>query len=165
MVSSEKVILTGMSHGHLVVLLLAGLLLGGASAFAGDVAVVVHPAVPVTNLSFNEFRKIALGDRQHWNHNLRVTLIMRAPGAPERALLLRNVYEMDEGAFLRFWRHRECHVAFTPKTAASAEAEIELVSGTAGAMGFLPAGAAKGLKVLRIDGKLPGDPGYRLHTP
>ncbi len=61
--------------------------LSQAPAQAADVAVVVHPGVPVNDLSFAEVRKIMLGDRQYWSPSLRITLIVRAPMAVERDIL------------------------------------------------------------------------------
>ncbi len=57
------------------------LLLLAASALAQgiDVAVVVHPDVPVDNLSFADMRRIMPGDRQFWDSSLRVTLLIRGP--------------------------------------------------------------------------------------
>ena len=57
-----------------------------ASAADGDIAVVVHPGVPVNSLSFAEVRKLLFGDRQYWTSDLRVTLVVRAPVAREREL-------------------------------------------------------------------------------
>jgi hypothetical protein len=40
----------------------------------------------------------------------------------------------------------------------------QLVAAIPGAIAFMAAGEVKpGLKVLRVDGHLPGEPGYRLH--
>jgi hypothetical protein len=39
----------------------------------------------------------------------------------------------------------------------------ELVTAIPGAIGFMPAGSiGAGVKVVRIDGRLPGDPNYAL---
>ena len=55
-----------------------------AGAEDNTIAIVVRPDVPVDNLSFAELRRLMLGDRQYWSSNLRVTLLVRAPGARER---------------------------------------------------------------------------------
>ena len=49
-----------------------------------DVAVVVHPDTPVSNVNLTEVRRIFLGDRQYWNTNVPVVLLVRAPVARER---------------------------------------------------------------------------------
>ena len=54
-----------------------------------DIAVVVHPDTPVTDLSLSEVRKVFLGERQYWNSKLPVVLMIRAPVARERDIVLR----------------------------------------------------------------------------
>src|SRR5262252_4171364 len=68
-----------------------------------DVAVVVNKEVPVDNLTFSELRKILLGDRQFWSSSVRVTLLIRAPVARERDIVLKNVLEMSEAQFRQYW--------------------------------------------------------------
>jgi hypothetical protein len=46
----------------------------------------------------------------------------------------------------------------------SNELTQQLVAATAGAIGFMAAADVKpGVKVLKIDGRLPGEAGYKLH--
>ena len=45
----------------------------------GDVAVVVHPTVPVDDLTFAQVRQLLLGDRQFWNLELRVIFLICVP--------------------------------------------------------------------------------------
>src|SRR5438270_10759653 len=78
----------------------------GAPGFAAagiDIAIVVRPDVPVDNLSFAELRRVLLGDRQFWSSNVRVTLLVRAPGAREREVVLKTIYQMSEAQFRQFW--------------------------------------------------------------
>src|SRR5689334_24463374 len=70
---------------------------------ASDLAIVVRKDVPVDNLSFSEVRKILLGDRQFWTPGMRVTLLMRAPGAQEREVVLKTIYQMSEAQFRQYW--------------------------------------------------------------
>ena len=44
-----------------------------------------------------------LGDRQFWTSNLRVTLLVRAPGAREREVVLKTIYQMSEAQFRQYW--------------------------------------------------------------
>src|SRR6202521_2254858 len=76
---------------------------GYAAAESGDIAIVVRPDVPADNLSFAELRRLMLGDRQFWSSNLRVTLLVRAPGAREREVVLKNIYQMSEAQFRQYW--------------------------------------------------------------
>jgi hypothetical protein len=131
----------------------------------GDVAVVVRPDVPVDNLSFKEVRELLLGDRQFWTGGLRVSLLMRAPAARERDVILKTVYRMSEAEFRRYWIERvfRAEAQSGPKIVYSNETATELVAAVPGAVAFVDASVVpKGLKVLRIDGRLPGEKGYPL---
>jgi hypothetical protein len=135
------------------------------SSAAGDVAVVVRPDLPMDNLSFAEVRKLLMGDRQFWTTGIRVTLLMRAPVAREREVILKAVYRMTEAEFKRYWIEKVFRAEATsqPRFVYSNETATELVGAIPGAVAFVDAAQVpKGLKVLRIDGLLPGDRGYPL---
>ncbi len=132
----------------------------------GDVAVIVRPEVPVEDLSLGEVRKLLMGDRQFWGPGMRVTLLMRAPETREREVILKIVYRMSEADFRRYWMEKvfRAEVQSGPKIVYSTEAATELVGAIPGAVAFVDAAQIpRGLKVLRIDGRLPGEKGYPLH--
>jgi hypothetical protein len=131
----------------------------------GDIAVVAHSNVPVDNLSFVDLRKVVLGDKQYWETNLRVTLLLRAPVARERDIVLQKVYEMTESQFRQYWIGKvfRAELAAGPKIVNSTDASIGLLSSVPGAIAFIDsAQVPKNFKILRIDGKLPGQEGYPL---
>jgi hypothetical protein len=111
-------------------LVCVALLGGGGTALARDIAVVVHPDVPVDNLSFAELRKIMLGDRQFWPSGQKVTLIVAEPVDPGRTLLLEKVYKMSEPAFRQYWIAKVFRGEVTegPKVVLSSEGIQELVT-------------------------------------
>src|SRR5215468_1015797 len=146
---------------RLILLGLAGL--ARAAAAGGDIAIVVRPDVPVDNLSFAELRKVLLGDRQFWSTNLRVTLLVRAPGAHERDVILKTIYQMSEAQFRQYWIAKvfRAEAAAGPRVVYSNEMAAELTSAVPGAVAFVEAAQVpKGLKVLKINGALPGDKSY-----
>ncbi len=154
-----------------IALLMLGVLATGpgradAQAAPSDVAVVVRPDVPVDNLTFVEVRELLMGDRQFWTPGLRVSLLMRAPAAREREVILKTVYRMSEAEFRRYWIEKvfRAEAPSGPKIVYSNETATELVANIPGAVAFVDATQVpKGLKVLRIDGRLPGEKGYPLH--
>jgi hypothetical protein len=152
-----------LSRRHfLLPILIAGL---GAGAAESDIAVVVRPDTPAESLSLSEIRKLLLGDRQFWTSNLRVTLLIRAPAARERELVLRTIYQMTEAQFRQYWISKVFRAEATsgPKIVYSNEMATELVNAIPGSMAFVDASQVpKGLKILKIDGKLPGEKGYPL---
>ena len=138
-----------------------------AAAQQGEVAVaiVVHPETNVDNLTFSELRAIFRGERQFWDDGRRVTLLMRAPVAAERELVLDRIYAMDEAEFREYWIGKmfRAEVASGPKLVYSTDMARDLVTLIPGAITFVPvADVSAATKVVRIDGKLPSDDGYAL---
>ena len=132
---------------------------------SGDIAIVVHPDVPVSNLSLADLRRILLGDREFWTTGVRVTLLIRAPIARERDAAVKDVCQMTEAQFRQHWIGKvfRAESPSGPKIVYSTEAALEQVSRTPGAIAFVPASAVgRGVKVLRIDGKAPGQSGYAV---
>src|ERR1700730_10644779 len=130
-----------------------------------DVAVVVQPDTPVSNLSLAEVRKIFLGDRQYWTANTPVVLLIRAPVARERNVVLKVIYQMSESQFRQYWIAKifRAEAATAPKVVYSNDMASELVTALPGAIAFVDARDVRpGTKVLRVDGHLPGEPGYPL---
>ncbi len=163
MVSRPMVRITSFFMAALLLLCYSG---PAVDSKGGDIAVVVRPELPVDNLTFNEVRKLLLGDRQFWVPGLKVTLLMRAPVAHEREVILRTVYRMTEVEFRRYWMEKvfRAEAPGDPQIVYSNETATELVRALPGAVAFVDAAQVpKGLKVLRIDGRLPGDKGYPLH--
>ncbi|HUF76816.1 MAG TPA: hypothetical protein VMM35_11090 [Longimicrobiales bacterium] len=148
--------------------LIAGLAWGLTAAEAraqSPVAIVVHPETEVDNLSFDDLRRIFRGDVQFWSDGRRVTLLMRAPAAAERELVLDRIYGMDENEFREYWIGKmfRAEVAAGPKLVYSSDMARDLVTVIPGAITFVPvADVSSESRVLRIDGLLPSDPGYAL---
>jgi ABC-type phosphate transport system substrate-binding protein len=131
----------------------------------GDIAVVVHPDTPVSDLTLSDVRKVLLGERQYWSAKLPVVLLIRAPVARERDVVLRVIYQMSEEQFKQYWVAKIFRAEATtpPKIVYSNDMQYELISGLPGAIGFMDARNVRpGLKVLRVDGHLPGDKEYPL---
>jgi hypothetical protein len=153
-----------------VVCLAAGLVAvpvhGQAGQPTGDISVVVHPDVAVDNLTMAELRRYLTGDREFWGTGgPRVTIFIRAPIARARDTVVRDVCQMTEAQFRQHWIGKvfRNETPSAPKIAYSNDAVLEQVGRTPGAIGFIEGPVtAKSVKVLRVDGRLPGQPGYRL---
>jgi len=150
----------------------ASLLCAGAGLAPEDlaaqdiaVAIVVHPSTEVDDITFDELKRIFRGDRQFWDDGRRVTLLVRAPEADERRLILERIYGMDEDQFREYWIGKmfRAEVAAGPKLVYSADMARDLVKVIPGAITFVPLSqVSSDTKVVRIDGLLPSDPGYAL---
>ena len=130
-----------------------------------DIAVVVNPDTPVTDLSLAEVRNVFLGERQYWNAKLPVVLLIRAPVARERDVVLRVIYQMTEVQFKQYWVAKifRAEVTAPPKIVYSNDLQYELVSAIPGAIAIVDSRNVRpGVKVLRVDGRLPGDKDYPL---
>jgi len=140
--------------------------LAGQAASVGDLAIVVHRDVPTDDITYAELRRLLLGDREFWTSGLRVTLLIRAPIARERDAAVKDVCQMTEAQFRQHWIGKlfRADTANGPRIVYSAEMALDQVTRTPGAMTIVLASqaAGKGGKVLKIDGKLPGQSGYKV---
>jgi hypothetical protein len=130
-----------------------------------DIAVVVNSDTPVSDLSLADVRKVLLGERQYWNSKLPVVLLIRAPVARERDVVLKVIYQMSEDQFKQYWVAKifRAEAATPPKIVYSNDMQYELVTALPGAIAFVDARNVRpGLKVLRVDGHLPGEANYPL---
>ena len=130
-----------------------------------DIAVVVHPDTPISNLSLSEVRRVFLGDRQYWSTNVPVVLLIRAPVARERDVVLKIIYQMSESQFKQYWIAKifRAEAATAPKVVYSNNMANQLLTAIPGAIAFVDSKDVKpGTKVVRVDGHLPGEPGYPL---
>lgn len=129
------------------------------------VAIVVHPATPVSDVTLPELRRIFRGEQSVWPGDERVVLLVRTPLPVERDVVLDRIYQMDETEFRQYWLGRIFRdaTATGPRVVSDPETARQLVAALPGAISFLPADqVGPELRVLRIDGKLPGEPGYPL---
>jgi hypothetical protein len=148
-----------------VVAICAGTPMFAENARDLDIAVVVHPDTPISSLSLADVRKVFLGDRQYWTTNVPVVLLIRAPVARERNVVLKIIYQMSESQFKQYWIAKifRAESASAPKVVYSNDMANELVGAIPGAIAFIDAKeVGAGAKVVRVDGRLPGEPGYPL---
>lgn len=130
-----------------------------------DIAIVVHPDTPITALKMEEVRQIFRGERQYWSKNIPVVLIMRAPVSREREAVLRTIFQMNDSQFKQYWVGKifRAETTSAPKIVYSNTMASQLVSAVPGAIAFMDAKDLKpGLKVLPINGILPGQANYPI---
>lgn len=128
-------------------------------------AIVVNRENPIESLSMTELRTVFLGARSHWPNGRRITLVMMEPGQPERDTILRDVCRMSESDLRRRYLQGLLtgEVLVSPKTLANPVGVRKFVFNVPGAIGYLrPEDIDDSVKVIRIDGHLPGDAEYPL---
>ncbi|HEX8684913.1 MAG TPA: hypothetical protein VF654_00390 [Pyrinomonadaceae bacterium] len=136
-----------------------------ATAPHDSLAIIVNRSNPVENISFAELRQYFLGERTHWPNGRRVTLVMRDAPRPERDAVLRIVYDMREQDFrAHFLRARFTgELPEEPRLMDSTSRVINFVFLQPGALAYVRADeVGPSVKVVRLDGLLPGDADYKL---
>ena len=91
--------------------------------------------------------------------------MVRAPGAYEREFVLERIYQMTENQFRKYWIAKmfRAEVPSGPRIVFSNNMAVELVTAIPGSITFMSASEiADTVKVVRVDGLLPGDDGYPL---
>ncbi len=158
-----------MSKKSIVVLVLTCLaaLAPQCAAQAGDVAVVVNPNSRVTNLSMADLRKIFAGERRTWPGGITIKLILRAPGCHERLVLLK-LLGMSEREYKQYWAAETFRgeVDSEPFTAPSLGMAVEATKVFPGAISLVGGQNVRpgmNVKVIKVDGHLPGEEGYSVH--
>ena len=136
-----------------------------SGAPSSDLAIIVNKSNQVDDISLANLRKIFLAEQKYWSDQHRVTVVMREPGQAERAAVLRQLYRMSNGDYARYFLHAE----FTgeghgvPKSLSSAAGVRKFVYNVPGAIGYVRADEVDGsVKVVRVDGRAPGEIGYPL---
>ena len=130
-----------------------------------SLAIIVNQSNPVENLSLTELRRIFLGERSHWPNGRRITLVIMPPGEPERAAILREVCRMSEKDYNNHFLHGlfTGEVFASPKTLSTPVGVRKFVFNVPGAIGYeRSTDVDDTVKVLRIDGLLPGDKDYKI---
>ena len=154
-------------RASILTMLVVGLAALAAPRARGQEALVViaNKSNPVENVSLEELRKFCTGERKFWSDNKRATVVLRDPGQPERAAVLQTIYRMGESDFARHFLQAEFtgEVQSAPKHLSTGIGVRRFVFNVPGAIGFVrPAEVDGTVKILRVNGFLPGDPQYPL---
>ncbi|MBV8053324.1 MAG: hypothetical protein JOZ80_19200 [Acidobacteriaceae bacterium] len=138
----------------------------GALAAAKDIALISNKTNHIEGVSQAELVKICKGQTNRWQDGKPVTLVMRDPASPEMKIVLQKIYELpkeDVAVLIAGANHnRQNHPAII--VVDSDEALVKKVESAPGAVGLVDVYAiTSGVTVVRIDSKLPLEPGYVLH--
>jgi len=144
----------------------ATLLFWSASLLAGDLAIVVNKSNPLDNISKRDLRRIYLSDMTKWEDGKDILTITLPTSAPERKVFQDKVLGMSTDELAKYLndeqiKGKNIKASSVQQTGKSAKL---FVSKVPVAVAFVDIGDANGgdVKILKIDGKLPGDGGYPL---
>jgi ABC-type phosphate transport system substrate-binding protein len=132
---------------------------------SADLAIVVNPACTMENVTSAELVKIFKAEKAKNLDGAKYVIVLRDAGSPERNAALKGIYQMTDGEYEKFFLQATFAgtVQAAPKALSSAASVKSLVAGAPGGIGYVRGSDADGsVKVLKIDGKLPGDAGYPL---
>jgi ABC-type phosphate transport system substrate-binding protein len=109
-----------MHNRILPTILMLALITSGArlltvNAAPEEVDVVVNKANNVGAPPREEVRRIFLGEKASWPDGKRILVLMLSKGQPERELVLREVYKMNEADYTRYF----LQAAFTGRVEAA----------------------------------------------
>jgi ABC-type phosphate transport system substrate-binding protein len=154
-------------YKYFAVLVLAGLTLAGYRAFAqqGDIAVIVNPGNPVDSITTADLRKLFAGDKASWGGGIPTTPFVRAAPARERDVLLKVVLKMTDAQYQEYWIKKVYSgaAAHEPLSLMSSGMQLDAVRSQKGGIALVNASEVKdGVKVIKVDGLMPGAAGYPL---
>lgn len=134
-------------------------------AWAGslELAVVVDKASPVGGLSFHELKQLFKGERMKDPKGTWMVPINCGMGSTERTVFDDVVLGMSPDVVKSYWIDRKIRgQSGAPKELPSPALILALIGKVPGAISYVNARDVGGAKVVKIDGKLPGDPSYAL---
>jgi hypothetical protein len=153
----------------LIAALLAARMLDYAAEPAPAFAAVVHQSNPTHNLRFGDLLSIFEGASRGWANGSRVVLVERDAGSAPFRYLMGRLLNTTPGEYKRSLQNIEYRgdLPVSIKILNSDAAACQFVFNVPSAIAIVEIGslgspACSGIQVLRIDGKLPGEEGYRL---
>jgi hypothetical protein len=156
-----------------VLQLIAALLLAPTLVCAAEptatFAAVVHPSNPARDLHLRDLTSLFEGANRQWPNRSGVVLVERDAGSAPFRYLMGRLLNTTPGEYKRSLQNIE-YRGETPvsiKILNSDAAACQFVFNVPSAVAIVETGslalpACGGVLVLRIDGKLPGEEGYRL---
>ncbi len=130
-----------------------------------DLAIIVGKSSALDTVTTADLAKILKAEKAKGSDGVKFALSVREAGSPERAALLGTVYQMTEAEYTKFFLQATFTgaVQSAPKQVAGAAGAKQFVSGTPGGISCVRGSDADdSVKVVKVDGKLPGEDGYPL---
>jgi len=128
-------------------------------------AIVVNRSNPVSDVTLPELRSMFFGERKSWAHKRRITLAAMRRNTQEYKTVQRVIYKIDRHELEHYYLYQSfkgegVNLPLTMQDPADVK---KFVVSTPGALGYLRASDVDdSVKVVRVNGLLPGDDGYPL---
>jgi hypothetical protein len=140
-------------------------LLAIAPLRAADLVIVVNKSCALDNVTSAELTKFFKAEKSKAPDGTKLVIVMQDSGRPERDAALAAIYHMSESEYNDYFVEATFTgaVATAPKAVSSGAAVKKFVSDTAGGLGYVrDSDVDDSVKVVKVDGKAPGDPDYKL---
>jgi hypothetical protein len=125
-------------------------------------AVIVAPTSKMTNVALSDLRRVFQSERVTDPDGNRLIALNHPPKTPDRVGFDQVVMRMDADQVGRFWIDRKIRGGSgPPRTVESLATLRRVVEKLPGAIGYIrPGQLSSEVRAIRVDGKLPEDPGY-----
>jgi hypothetical protein len=131
-----------------------------------SIAIVVHPACGISGLTSAELKTYLELEREFWPDKKKIALLQRSASSVEQKALLKTVYRTDERSLRKMWVQKlyQGKIGAIPSVVVSNADALKLLANLEGGITAVCVTGvpADGVKVLTVDGKLPGQEGYPL---
>jgi ABC-type phosphate transport system substrate-binding protein len=154
MVTSENVM------SRFLAVYLAIFLLASELCQARDLAVVVNRNNTASQLTALELEKLLKPGIQNWPDGRRIEIFLTGPDSPDNRMILQRAFKLkpEEIRSLADAHRAEIRVV------GSDDVVLTMVGSNPGAIGIVNVYSINSrVKVVKVDGKLPLEPGYLLH--
>jgi ABC-type phosphate transport system substrate-binding protein len=134
-------------------------LCSGVSCEARDLAVIVDKANSVDGMTAADLAKVFKLDTHKWPNGRKVILVLRDPSTREMRTVIEKIYRMPPGEVKTLIAARHADIVIVN----SEEQMLKSVEAIPGAIGVVDVySIGDRVKVLKVDAKLPLEPGYFL---
>ena len=129
-------------------------------------AVIVSKNVAVDELSIDELRRILTFKRTLWKTGQPINLLLPGGSSPVRSFVLNKLYRMTDDELHRYILQRifQAEIDYAPKVVAAEQDAVAFVTSGKSVVAIVSADTPGlgAVKILRIDGRLPGEAKYAL---
>jgi hypothetical protein len=141
-------------------------LITASLASARDLALVSNKSNAMGAITLVDLVKVCKAQTGRWPDGKSVTLVMRAPSAPEMRVVLEKIYGMSEGEVSTLIvTSNRIHPSHPPFLLVTSDEElVNKVASLPGAIGVVDVYSINSsVAIVKVAGKLPLQPGYLLH--
>jgi len=136
------------------------LLFAGPLCLARDLAVVVNTGNPTSALTSAELGKLLKAEVRSWPDGKSVRVFLTDPGSADTRMILQRAYKMAPEEISSLINAHKAEI----EVVGSDEIVLRMVDNNPGAIGIVNVYSINShVKVLKVDDKLPIEPGYLLH--